>query len=145
MHMLYHVPSPQAAARELRRITGSGGRVLVGLNGDDHLRELRDLMVARRWPTSARRAGGQHVSSESASTRGEVLLGRVFTTVVRHDFVSQLLLPGSEPIAQYVRSTLAAQSMPDPQRLVAAVTSRLKAEPGGVLRVRTHSGCLVCE
>ena len=45
MHMLYHVPTPEAAVRELRRITRSGGQVVVGLNGDDHLRELRDLMV----------------------------------------------------------------------------------------------------
>src|SRR5262245_27040439 len=41
MHMLYHVPEPLEAARELRRITHPGGQVLVVLNGEDHLRELR--------------------------------------------------------------------------------------------------------
>src|SRR5215469_16274559 len=46
MHMLYHVPEPTAAVRELRRITRPGGQVLVVLNGDDHLRELRDLIIA---------------------------------------------------------------------------------------------------
>jgi ubiquinone/menaquinone biosynthesis C-methylase UbiE len=46
MHMLYHVPDRLAAARELRRVTREGGRVLVVLNGRDHLRELRDLVSA---------------------------------------------------------------------------------------------------
>src|SRR5262249_46967694 len=33
MHMLYHVPDPAVAVRELRRITDPGGHVLVVLNG----------------------------------------------------------------------------------------------------------------
>jgi ubiquinone/menaquinone biosynthesis C-methylase UbiE len=37
MHMLYHIGDPMAAVRELRRITRPGGRVLVVLNGADHL------------------------------------------------------------------------------------------------------------
>lgn len=143
MHMLYHVPSPQAAVRELRRVTRHGGRILVGLNGDDHLRELRDLMAAALveigradiCPARFERIG---------LDRGQALLSVVFPTVTRHDFTSSLLLPRSEPIAEYVRSTVQAHNMPDPQRLVAAVTSRLSTEPGIVLRVRTHSGCLVC-
>jgi len=46
MHMLYHVPEPLAAVRELRRITHPAGQVLVVLNGEDHLRELHDLITA---------------------------------------------------------------------------------------------------
>ena len=143
MHMLYHVPSPQAAVRELRRVTRSGGRVLVGLNGDDHLRELRDLMAAALADigrADIRPARFERIGLD----RGQALLSEVFATVARHDFASSLLVPGSEPIAEYVRSTAQAHSMPDPQPLVAAVTSRLSAEPGNVLRIRTHSGCLVC-
>lgn len=37
MHMLYHVPDPLDAVRELRRVTRPGGRVVIGLNGADHL------------------------------------------------------------------------------------------------------------
>ena len=33
MHMLYHVPEPAAAVRELRRVTRAGGTVVIGLNG----------------------------------------------------------------------------------------------------------------
>ena len=46
MHMLYHVPEPELAVRELRRVTRTGGRLVVGLNGGDHHRELRAVVTA---------------------------------------------------------------------------------------------------
>ncbi len=48
MHMLYHVPEPDRAVRELRRIPRPGRRLIVVLNGPGHLRELRDL-IAEAW------------------------------------------------------------------------------------------------
>ena len=39
MHMLYHVPSPERAVAELRRVVRPGGRALVILNGRDGLAE----------------------------------------------------------------------------------------------------------
>ena len=39
--MLYHVPDPAHALRELRRVTRPGGRVVMVLNGVGHLRQLR--------------------------------------------------------------------------------------------------------
>jgi SAM-dependent methyltransferase len=143
MHMLYHLPDPAAAVRELRRVTRRGGRVLVSLNGSDHLRELRDLMTAALADiglANLRPEPFERIDLE----RGQVLLSEVLPAVTRHDFVSGLLLPGNEPVVGYVRSTFLAQILPSPQRLVVAVTSRLSAEPGNTLRVRTHSGCLVC-
>jgi SAM-dependent methyltransferase len=144
MHMLYHVPSPEAAVRELRRVTRRGGRVLVGLNGDDHLRELRDLMVAALadiGPANPPPAPFERISLD----RGQILLAKVFPAVARYDFVSSLLLPESEPVAEYVRSTFLAQSLPEPQQLAAAVAGRLEDNAASTWQVRTHSGCLVCE
>jgi SAM-dependent methyltransferase len=144
MHMLYHVPNPEAAVRELRRVTRSGGRILVGLNGDDHLRELRGLMVAAMADMGL--ANQPPAPFERIDLdRGQTLLSKVFPTVARYDFVSTLLLPGSEPVAEYVHSTFLAQSLPEPQQLVRAVASRLETDATSTLRVRTHSGCLVCE
>jgi SAM-dependent methyltransferase len=135
MHMLYHVPEPEHAVRELRRITRPGGQVIVGLNGADHLRELRGLIAEAlaglgRPPVQPRERIGLD--------QGERLLSSRFTSVARHDFVSQLRVPDAEPIAAYVRSRV-----PDAGPLAEAVLGRLPADPAR-FPITTHSGCLVC-
>ncbi|MGH3173190.1 MAG: hypothetical protein ACRDPF_04895, partial [Streptosporangiaceae bacterium] len=76
--------------------------------------------------------------------QGEALLRSAFTSVTRHDFAGQLLVPGPEPVVAYVRSMRETARLPDPEPLVEAVTDRLRAAPGAVFRVTTRSGCLVC-
>lgn len=142
MHMLYHVPEPEHAVRELRRVTRPGGRVIVSLNGENHLRELRDVVAAGlvslgREPTSLLR---ERISLD----QGEALLRSAFTSVTRHDFVGQLRVPSPEPVAAYVRSMRETARLADAGPLVEAVTSRLRTDTDAVFRVTTHSGCLVC-
>lgn len=142
MHMLYHVPEPSRAVAELRRVTRPGGRVIVGLNGRDHLREMRDVVAAAlasigRYPASPKREG-------LSLDQGEILLRSVFGSVSRHDFVSKLLLPGPEPVTDYVRSMSEATYAAAPERLIPAVISRLPDRSGAAFEVTTHSGCLVC-
>jgi hypothetical protein len=73
-----------------------------------------------------------------------VTLRSAFTSVRRHDFAGQLLVPSPEPVATYVRSMRETARLPDAGPLVEAVTSRLRATPGAIFRITTHSGCLVC-
>lgn len=138
-HMLYHVPDAHAAVRELRRVTRPGGTVLVVLNGQDHLRELRDLIAATLQITTSEPPLGIHLRLDD----GQELLASQFGSVIRRDFVSELRIPGPEPIEAYVRSMSSTQDQPDPDAVAAEVASRLPAN-GESFRVRSHAGCLIC-
>jgi SAM-dependent methyltransferase len=139
MHMLYHVPDPSQAVRELRRVTRPGGRAVIGLNGPGHLRELREVVGEARG--DGRWGRRERVTLDD----GEILARSCFSTVTRHDFVAELRLPDPQPIADYVRSMSGTQHSADPERLVAAVVSRFPAGPGADFTVTTHTGCLICE
>jgi SAM-dependent methyltransferase len=137
MHMLYHVPEPELAVRELRRITG--GRLVVGLNGLDHHREMRELITAAL--VSLGRDPAPLASDRFSLDQGETLLRRMFTSVTRYDFPTRLVLPDPAPVAAYVRSLSVTSQFADPEVLVRAVTSRL---PAGAFEDTSHGGFLVC-
>jgi SAM-dependent methyltransferase len=142
MHMLYHVPDPASAVAELRRVTRPGGAVVIGLNGDGHLAELRALVnaeLARAYPAVG------HVVTDLIKLDGaEPMLRRAFGTVTRHDLTGKLLLPGPRPAADYVLSLSLGQPPEDQDRLAAAVTKSLHIGERGVFTVTTHCGWLIC-
>jgi SAM-dependent methyltransferase len=140
-HVLYHLPDPREAVRELRRITRDGGQVIVVLNSEDHLRDLRDAVTAARPADSPgiRAFPPERVRLDD----GARLLAAEFRNVTRHDFAGELLIPDAEPVVDYVRSMISTSFHPDPGSFVAAVIRNLRrGQPAGI-RIRTHSGCLI--
>jgi ubiquinone/menaquinone biosynthesis C-methylase UbiE len=146
-HMLYHVPDRGAAVRELRRITGAGGQVLVVLNGADHLVQLRDLVTAAAteagWPPEeiAREYQTHQVMTLDAGVK---LLSGIFSSVQRHDFVAELAIPDPQPVADYAASMWSAQARPEPAAFADSVAKLVPFGPDGLFRVTTHCGLLIC-
>jgi hypothetical protein len=118
----------------------------AGTQGPSSARTCRRACCAR--PGSGPRTPGRDAAADLTLVdldQGETLLRSAFTSVTRHDFVSKLLLPGPEPVVDYVRSMSEAKYAVAPELLIPAVTDRLPGRcEGAVFEVTTHSGCLVC-
>lgn len=139
MHMLYHVPEPAEAVRELRRVTRPGGHVAVVLNGSDHLRQIRDLVA------DASEAVGAPLPYRPPRLTievGERLLREEFSSIRRLDFSAELVIPDAEPVLDYVHSMIGLQALEDVEAVRAEVVRRLPA--GGPFRVTSHSGAVIC-
>jgi SAM-dependent methyltransferase len=140
MHMLYHVPSPQSAVGELRRVTRPGGQLLVLLNAADHLRELRGLL----------RDAGVHRPERLDVERGRALLAPAFQEIELHTVEGELVVPASAPVRAYLSSMIGVEAGAGAgerraallETVVAAVEEQVRTT--GAFRTRTAVGCLVC-
>lgn len=143
MHMLYHVPEPSAALAELRRVTALGGRVVVGLNGQDHLRQLS---MAYRDASAQLEVDLELFGEGLRLDDGERLLRQSFPCVVRHDFIAELVLTDRAPITAYIQSSITTRNVPENARaeFVGHVIASLFAGTNSEARITTHAGCFIC-
>jgi SAM-dependent methyltransferase len=105
IHMLYHVPSREAAIRELRRVVAAGGTCIAVTNGSRHTRSLRDLVeraVREETPGWQMRPATHAFTAENAAAQ----LGAAFETVtcVRPADTSPVIIRDATVAADYVAS-----------------------------------------
>ena len=138
-HMLYHVPEPADALRELRRVIRPRGRVVLVLNGAGHLRQLRAAVAAARGDDV--KTMGERVTLDN----GESLARSFFPTVTRHDFVAELRVPSPDLIADYLRSLSGTGHHAVPEDVLETVLAALPRTPEGHYVITSHAGCLIAE
>lgn len=99
-HMLYHVPDIQAAADDIRRVLGPGGRLAAATNGLGHMQELHDL-VRRVVPAYL-------PANESASRfgleNGPAQLSASFSKIAVKTYPDSLWVTEIEPLVDYIAS-----------------------------------------
>jgi ubiquinone/menaquinone biosynthesis C-methylase UbiE len=153
MHMLYHVPDIEQAARELRRVLRPGGTLLAVTNSEEHLDELDQvtwdaIAALADLPTTIPRKPSGRFQLENGAT----LLHSAFERVERCDAQGALFIPETAPVIAYVNSTrsMIEQLLPASinwEELLAEVERRVAATIAerGVFQVRTHTGVFVCQ
>lgn len=100
LHMLYHVPDRETAARELRRVLAPGGVCIAVTNGERHTRSLRELV--ERAVRSATPGWTMHQATQAfAAENGAAQLSTAFESVTR-------VRPPSEPPVVIRDATVAA-------------------------------------
>lgn len=136
-HMLYHVPDLDRALSEIRRILASKGRFYAATNGQNHLREIADL-ISRVEPSY--RGEGIVLRDHFNLEQGAKDLSRWFSHVTMHVIDDGLIVTETEPLIAYILSGPVQSFMTDEklQRLRVSIEQEIKAN--GAIRITKSTG-----
>lgn len=128
-HMLYHVPDPAKALRELRRITFPGGLVAVTVNHPETCPRTRELVVAH-----ARSHGlspTQELANSVSSLTLPPLMADVFPDVQIHPFDNALAFDHPAPLVRFAEALFSfcgiATDSPQRAEILETVTADIDA------------------
>lgn len=138
MHMLYHVPEPALAVSEARRVLRKGGRLLLAVNGADHLREMNALWLPHLDLTGLR-ADVEDLGLVNPRVKADdarAFLETVFSTVDEHPLRSTVIVTEPGPVVRHAASTTGAATSPDIlEHFAADLAARIAAD--GQFRITT--------
>lgn len=141
-HVLYHVPDLPKGLREIRRVLKPRGRFYAATVGQDHLREITDL-VRRFEPENPFDTGD--VSAAFGLENGATLLAPYFAPVRLLIYEDSLAVTEPEPLVAYVASMMGLGTQFTSEKL-ARFGEFVKAEVAaavardGAFRVRKSQG-----
>lgn len=101
-HMLYHLPDPNQALRELRRIIHPGGRVAVSVNHPATCARIRQLIIdcAAEYGLAAAAGMVNDVNSQTLPT----MMTTVFGDVRIHQCDNALTFDAPEPLIRFAEA-----------------------------------------
>jgi SAM-dependent methyltransferase len=100
-HMLYHVPDRAKALAEIRRVLKPGGRFFASTVGENHLKEMNDL-VSKFDPQLAAR--GQVPADSFTLENGAAQLMDFFDPVLLYRYPDSLAVTDAAPLTEYILS-----------------------------------------
>lgn len=101
-HMLYHVPDPEKALREFRRITRPGGRVAVTVNHPATCTRTRQLVLDRAAEYGLTPA--VDMVNQVNSTTLPTMMGTVFGDVRTHQVDNALVFDTPAPLIRFAEA-----------------------------------------
>lgn len=130
-HMLYHVNNPDAALKEFARVLRPGGRVVVSLNGREHMKELKEIGQSIGKPSTV-----SSTTRITAETSIEAL-GRHFVNLTTEEYSGDLRIVTPEPLLNYLNS-LGESGLSTQEELTARQMVLDEISKSGSFRIQGH-------
>lgn len=132
-HMLYHVADLPGALMEIRRVLKAGGHLYAATNGQNHLKEVHDLVRTLLPDAFSWRQDMRFTLQDGAEW-----LVNTFAEVALRRYETGLLVSEVAPLVAYVESMHAIPAAHRPA--LAALVAEQMQQHGGALPIQKETG-----